>query len=60
MALEALQRHGMGQEQALAAINRMIDTQSATLALVEFFWASGVVFLMLIALLWLSSPARRK
>ncbi|MDR0634159.1 MAG: DHA2 family efflux MFS transporter permease subunit, partial [Azoarcus sp.] len=32
MALEALQRHGMGQEQALAAINRMIDTQSATLA----------------------------
>ena len=50
----------MGQEQALAAINRMIDTQSATLARVEFFWASGVVFLMLIALLWLSSPARRK
>ncbi|MDR1063721.1 MAG: DHA2 family efflux MFS transporter permease subunit [Azoarcus sp.] len=59
MALDALQERGMDRTQALAAINRMIDTQSATLSLTEFFWASGCVFLLLIALLALASPARR-
>jgi DHA2 family multidrug resistance protein len=49
-ALEELRRQAMTQEQALAAINRTIDTQAATLSATEFFWASGGVFLLLIAL----------
>ncbi|MDR2093460.1 MAG: DHA2 family efflux MFS transporter permease subunit [Azoarcus sp.] len=58
MALEELQKRGMDQAQALATINRMIDTQSATLSLTEFFWASGIVFLLLIVLLGLARPTR--
>ncbi|MDR3212652.1 MAG: DHA2 family efflux MFS transporter permease subunit [Azoarcus sp.] len=58
MALDELQRQGMGQEQALTAINRIIDTQSATLSIVEFFWASGGVFLVLILLLGFARPGR--
>ncbi|MDR0702574.1 MAG: DHA2 family efflux MFS transporter permease subunit [Azoarcus sp.] len=58
MALEELQKRGMDQAQALATINRMIDTQSATLSLTEFFWASGGAFLLLITLLLLARPSR--
>ncbi|MDR2032181.1 MAG: DHA2 family efflux MFS transporter permease subunit [Azoarcus sp.] len=47
MALEALQKRGMDPAQALAAIDRMIDVQAATFSLVEFFWASGLIFLIL-------------
>jgi hypothetical protein len=35
-------------------MNRSIDTQAATLSAVEFFWASGLVFLALIALVALA------
>ena len=58
MALEAMQQQGLNQEQALAAINRSIDTQAATMSVTEFFWASGVVFLILMALAVLAKPAR--
>ncbi|MDR2452381.1 MAG: DHA2 family efflux MFS transporter permease subunit [Candidatus Accumulibacter sp.] len=58
MALEALRQQGMSQEQALAAINRSIDAQAATLSATEFFWVSGLLFLALVALALLSKPAR--
>ncbi|MDR0717611.1 MAG: DHA2 family efflux MFS transporter permease subunit [Azoarcus sp.] len=58
MTLAALQERGMEQTQALATINRMIDTQAATLSFVEFFWASGIIFLILIGLL-IRGAARR-
>ncbi|MDR0441325.1 MAG: MFS transporter, partial [Candidatus Accumulibacter sp.] len=58
MALEAMRQQGMSQEQALAAINRSIDIQAATMSATEFFWASGVVFLILMVLAMWSKPAR--
>jgi DHA2 family multidrug resistance protein len=59
MTLDALRQQGMGQEQALATINHMIDTQAATLSATEFFWVSGLIFLALIGFAWLAKPARQ-
>jgi DHA2 family multidrug resistance protein len=54
MAQDALQQQGASEQQALFIMNRSIDTQAATLSAVEFFWASGLVFLALIALVALA------
>ncbi|MDR1936079.1 MAG: DHA2 family efflux MFS transporter permease subunit [Candidatus Accumulibacter sp.] len=51
MALDGLQQQGFSMPQALAALNRVVDTQSATLSAVEFFWASGIIFLALIVVI---------
>ncbi len=48
----------MGSEQALSQINRMIDQQAATLAANDVFYASAVIFLVLIPLVWLAQPKR--
>jgi DHA2 family multidrug resistance protein len=56
LALDELQRQGLGQEQALATLNRLVDVQSATLAAVEFYWISGVVFLILIVVVAFARP----
>ena len=50
---------GMTREQALANLNRMIDQQSAMLGANDIFWLSAVLFVLLIALVWLARPARR-
>jgi DHA2 family multidrug resistance protein len=50
ITLEAMKQQGASDQQALFLVNRMIDTQAATLSAVEFFWASGIIFLLLIAL----------
>ncbi len=49
-----LQAAGMTQEQALAQINRLIDQQAFTLAANDIFWASSMLFLVLIVLIWLT------
>ncbi|MDR2112931.1 MAG: DHA2 family efflux MFS transporter permease subunit [Candidatus Accumulibacter sp.] len=59
MALEGLQQQGLSPQQALAVINRAIDAQAATLSVVEFYWASGMVFLALTLVLAFAKPARR-
>jgi DHA2 family multidrug resistance protein len=58
-ALDALQRQGIGQEQALALINRSIDVQAATLSVTEFFWVSGVIFLLLLGLIGFARSGHR-
>ena len=60
MSLAALENQGMTREQALAAIDRLINTQAATLSAVEFFWASGVVFLLLIGVTVFAKAAKTR
>jgi DHA2 family multidrug resistance protein len=50
---------GMGTEQALSQINRMIDQQAFTLAANDVFYGSSIIFLLLIPLIWLSHPSRK-
>jgi DHA2 family multidrug resistance protein len=57
-ALADLQRAGHSREQALAQVNRMIDQQAFTLAATDLFWMSSMLFVLLIMLVWLSSPTR--
>ncbi len=49
---------GFSTDQVLAQINRMIDQQAFMLASNDVFYASAVLFVMLIPLVWLSRPAR--
>ncbi len=55
--LADLQRAGMGREQALAQMNRMIDQQAFTMAATDLFWLSSMLFVALVALVWFSAPS---
>ncbi|XAH25568.1 DHA2 family efflux MFS transporter permease subunit [Xylophilus sp. GW821-FHT01B05] len=56
-ALSGLTAGGLSQEQALAQINRLIDQQAFMLAANDIFFASAVIFLLLLPLIWLAHPA---
>jgi len=53
-----LQAQGLTPEQSLGLINRLIDVQAYTLAADELFYLSAVLFLVLIAFIWLAHPQR--
>src|SRR5690606_33316446 len=52
-----LQQHGLGHEQSAAVINNMIGEQSFTMAATDIFYASAILFLLLIALIWIARPS---
>jgi len=52
--LHGMQAAGFSQAQALAQINRLVDQQAYTRAVDDVFLASSALFLLLIALIWLS------
>ena len=56
--LGGLGNAGMTPEQALGQVNRMIDQQAYTLAANDVFFASAMIFLMLIPVVWLSRPKK--
>jgi len=56
-ALSGLSASGLTQEQALAQVNRLIDQQAFMLAANDIFYASAVIFLLLVPLIWLAHPA---
>ena len=55
--LGSFQAAGLGNEQALAQINRLIDQQAFTMAANDIFLGSAVIFIALIPLVWLARPA---
>ncbi len=55
-ALAGMEQAGYSHAQALANIDRMITQQAFTMAATDLFYLSSVLFLGLIALVWLSSP----
>ena len=57
--LAGLSAAGMSHEQALAQINRIVDQQAFMLAANDVFYASSMIFLLLIPLVWLARPARK-
>jgi DHA2 family multidrug resistance protein len=57
-ALSSLQAGGMSPDQSLAFLNRMVDQQAALLSANDIFFASSLLFLGLIAVVWLAKPAR--
>ncbi|MGI9134720.1 MAG: DHA2 family efflux MFS transporter permease subunit [Rhodoferax sp.] len=56
--LAGLGANGLSQEQALAQVNRLIDQQAYMLAANDVFYASAIMFVLLIPMVWLSRPQR--
>ena len=52
--VQNLQATGMSLQQALAQVDRLVNQQAFTLAANDIFWASSVLFLLLIPLVWLA------
>ena len=49
---------GYDPTQSMATINRMIDQQAYTLAVDDLFFLSGVIFFVLLVLIWAGRPAK--
>ena len=45
--------------QSTAFINHLVDQQAAMLSANDIFWASAVLFLLLIGVVWLARPEKR-
>jgi DHA2 family multidrug resistance protein len=56
-ALGALHAQGFGHGQALGLVDRLIDQQARMLSTIDLFWLSGVLFVALMALVWIARPA---
>ena len=54
--LAGLGSAGLSAEQALAQVNRLVDQQAYMLAVNDVFYASAMIFLLLIPVVWLSRP----
>jgi DHA2 family multidrug resistance protein len=57
-AVDQMVAGGMTQEQALASLQRLIDQQAHMLGANDIFFASALIFVGLIALVWLARPIR--
>jgi len=59
-ATAGMQAGGLTPEQTTVAVNRMVDVQAFMLSADDLFYASGLIFLVLIAVIWLARPQRHK
>ncbi len=57
-ALSNLQASGMDPAQSIAMLDRIINVQAYVLAADDIFYASTVIFLLLIPLLWFTHPLK--
>ena len=57
-AMSGLASSGLSTEQVMGQINRIVDQQSFMLATNDIFYASAILFLLLIPLVWLARPQR--
>ncbi|NYT35568.1 DHA2 family efflux MFS transporter permease subunit [Allopusillimonas soli] len=55
-AMAAMQHRGLGTGQGAAIVNGLINQQAFTLSALDIFYASGVLFLLLIILVWVAKP----
>jgi DHA2 family multidrug resistance protein len=54
--LARLNNVGLTADQALAQVNRLIDQQAYMLAVNDVFYASALIFMLLIPVVWLTRP----
>lgn len=51
-----LQQLGLSLQQGAGVFNQVIRQQASTMSATDFFYASALIFLLLIGLIWLASP----
>ena len=56
--LARLGQAGLSPEQAYGYANRLVDQQAFTMAALDLFYASAIMLLLLIPLVWLARPSR--
>ncbi|MEO8936079.1 MAG: DHA2 family efflux MFS transporter permease subunit [Burkholderiaceae bacterium] len=56
--IQQLQSSGLSPAQALAAINRTIDVQAYMLGANDIFYASAILFVLLVGVVWIARPAK--
>lgn len=54
--LQGMQQQGLPPQSADAALNQVINTQAATLALNDIFWLFGIIFLAITVVIWFAKP----
>jgi DHA2 family multidrug resistance protein len=57
-ALGTLQGGGMSPEQSVAALNNVVNQQAFMLSVNDLFYASALLFVALIAVVWLAKPVK--
>jgi len=57
-ALATMQASGLTADQSHAMLNRMVDQQAFMLSANDVFYASALLFLALIVVVWLARPAK--
>jgi DHA2 family multidrug resistance protein len=57
-AMANLQANGMSPDQSAAMINRMVDQQAYMLSANDIFFASAMLFILLIGVVWLARPVK--
>jgi DHA2 family multidrug resistance protein len=57
-ALGTLHSGGLSADQSYAMLNRLVDTQAFMLSADDIFYVSGILFLILIGLVWFAHPVR--
>jgi DHA2 family multidrug resistance protein len=57
-ALGTLQASGMSPDQSLGALNNVVNQQAFMLSANDIFYVSALLFLALIAVVWLAKPAK--
>jgi MFS transporter, DHA2 family, multidrug resistance protein len=57
-ALSTMQAGGLGTSQSHALLNRLVDAQAFMLSADDIFYASALLFLALVAVVWLARPAQ--
>ncbi len=58
-AVSGLQSGGLTPDQSYGALSRLVDSQAFMLSANDIFYASAVIFVGLIAVVWLARPGRR-
>jgi len=57
-ALANMQANGLTPEQSREALNRIVDSQAFMLSANDIFYVSAVLFVLLIAVVWLARPVK--
>jgi len=55
-AFSTLQAQGLGADQSNALLNRLVDSQAFMLSANDIFYVSGIIFIVMIGLVWLARP----
>jgi MFS transporter, DHA2 family, multidrug resistance protein len=55
-AMANLQANGFGAQQSYGLINRLVDNQAFMLSANDIFFVSGILFLVLVFVIWLARP----